>query len=64
MILTVTPAQAQRLAALVSAAQQAQRAAQDAVTLLTLGHVPPEAVLDDINTDDGMLTFRGVPDAG
>ena len=64
MQVTVTPQQAQHLAAVVSAAQHAQRAAQDAVTLLTLGHVPAEAVLADINTDDGVLTFREAPDAG
>lgn len=54
---TVTPLQAQYLAGLVAEAQRAQRVANEAVALLTLGHVPADAVLADINTDTGTLTF-------
>ena len=54
---TVTPLQAAHLAGLVAEAQKAQRAASEAVALLTLGHVPADAVLADINTDTGTLTF-------
>ena len=54
---TVTPLQAQYLAGLVSEAQRAQRVANEAVALLTLGHVSADAVLADINTDTGTLTF-------
>jgi hypothetical protein len=59
---TVTPLQAAYLAGLVADAQKAQRVAGEAVALLTLGHVPPAAVLADINTDTGVLTFTGGPD--
>lgn len=55
--LTVTPLQAAYLAGLVAEAQKAQRIANEAVALLTLGHVPAAAVLQDINTDTGTLTF-------
>lgn len=58
MTVTVTPLQANYLAGLVAEAQKAQRIANEAVALLTLGHVPAEAVLEDINTDTGTLTFR------
>ena len=54
---TVTPLQAHYLAGLVREAQQAQAKANDAVALLTLGHVPPDAVLANINTDTGELSF-------
>lgn len=54
---TVTPLQAHYLAGLVAEAQKAQRVANEAVALLTLGHVPAGAVLQDINTDTGTLTF-------
>lgn len=54
---TVTPLQAAYLAGLVQEAQKAQRVAQEAVALLTLGHVPADAVLQDINTETGVLTF-------
>jgi hypothetical protein len=59
LIVTVslTPAQAQHLAALVSAAQRAQQLAQDAVTLLAMGLVPDGAVLTHIDTDTGACTF-------
>jgi hypothetical protein len=55
---TVTPLQAAYLAGLVQTAQQAQTAANEAVALLTLGHVPGGATLEDINTDTGVLTLR------
>jgi hypothetical protein len=57
--LTVTPEQARYLAGLVAGAQKAQRVAGEAVALLTLGHVPAAAVLQDINTETGVLTFSG-----
>lgn len=59
----VTPPQAAYLAGLVSEAQRAQRVAHEAVALLTLGHVPAGAVLQDINTDTGALTFTEGPGA-
>lgn len=70
--LTVTPAQAQALAQRIAAARAAEQAAHDALTLLTLGHVPADAVLADVNTDTGVLTFHvqqppspeGADDAG
>lgn len=55
--LTITPLQAAYLAGLVSEAQKAQRTANEAVALLTLGHVPASAVLTHIDTDTGTLTF-------
>ena len=57
MHLTVTPAQAQRLAAEM---QQMQRTLE----LLTLGTAVAGMALLSVNTDDGTLTFREVPDAG
>ena len=57
MTVTLTPLQAAYLAGLVSEAQKAQQAANEALALLTLGHVPSDAVLQDINTDTGVLTF-------
>lgn len=57
MTVTVTPLQAAYLAGLVSEAQKAQRVANEAVALLTLGHVPAAAVLANINTDTGELSF-------
>ena len=56
MHLTVTPAQAQRLAAEM---QQMQRTLE----VLTLGTAVAGLALLSVNTDDGTLTFRGVPDA-
>lgn len=61
---TVTPLQAAYLAGLVAEAQKAQRIASETLALLTLGHVAPTATLQDINTDTGVLTFTGAPDAG
>ena len=55
--LSLTPQQAQYLAGLAAEAQKAQRVANEALALLTLGHVPASAVLQDINTDTGTLTF-------
>ena len=54
----VTPQQAERLAALLTDAQRAHKVYADAVALLTLGHVAPDAVLENIDTDTGVLTFR------
>lgn len=56
MHLTVTPAQAQRLAAEM---QQMQRTLE----LLTLGTDAAGRALLSVNTDDGTLTFREVTDA-
>lgn len=58
----LSPAQAGYVANLVTAAQRAQQAANEAVALLTLGHVPAGAILSDINTDTGVLTFTEVLD--
>lgn len=66
MTVTVTPLQAAYLAGLVAEAQKAQRVANEAVALLTLGHVPAAAVLTHIDTDAGVLTFsvaEGPPSA-
>lgn len=54
---TLTTQQAEHLAGLVRDIQRAQQVASDALALLTLGHVPADAVLRDINTDTGVLTF-------
>lgn len=58
---TVTPLQAQYLAGLVQEAQKAQRAANEALALLTLGHVPAGAVLQNVDVETGVLTFAGPP---
>jgi hypothetical protein len=55
--ITLTPAQAQHVAALIQQAQTAKQSADDAVTLLTLGLVPAGAALTDVNTDTGVCTF-------
>jgi hypothetical protein len=57
MTLTVTVAQAQRLAAEM---QQMQRTLE----LLTLGTPAQGRTLASVNTDDGTLTFHVAPDAG
>lgn len=57
MTVTVTLSQAAYLAGLVQEAKQAQQKANEALALLTMGHVPPNTVLEDINTDTGVLTF-------
>lgn len=59
--LTVTPAQAAHLAALLRDAQTAHQRLREALTLLTLGQVPEGATLTDINTDTGVLSFRVEP---
>ena len=57
MQITVTPAQAQRLAAEL---QQMQRTLE----VLTLGTVAAGCALAGVNTDDGTLTFHaGASDA-
>jgi hypothetical protein len=59
---TVTPKQAEYLAALLTQAKRAQTVYAEAVALLTLGYVAPDAVLTNIDTDTGVLTFTGAPD--
>ena len=56
MQVTVTPAQAQRLAAEM---QQMQRTLE----LLTLGTAAAGRALLSVNTDDGTLTFADPPEA-
>jgi hypothetical protein len=57
--LTVTPAQAQKLAAALNVARDAQARAQDVLDTLTAGHpLDAGAVLADVNTDTGVLTFH------
>jgi hypothetical protein len=58
MTVTVTTKQAEYLAALLTQMQRAQSVYAEAVALLTLGHVAPDAVLENIDTDTGVLTFR------
>jgi hypothetical protein len=55
MTLTVTPAQAQRIAAQMHALQAT-------LELLTLGTPAHGRTLASVNTDDGTLTFHEVPD--
>lgn len=64
MIVSLTPEQARYVASLVQQAQHAQRAVNEAVALLALGHVPTTATLADVNVETGALTFHvpEVPD--
>lgn len=55
--LVVTCKQAEYLADVVSKSQHAQRVANDAIELLTLGHHLEGFVLTNINTNTGVLTF-------
>lgn len=67
MIVTVTPAQAQHVAALLTAANEAQQRVIQAVTLLSLGQVPEGTPFVSVNTDDATLLFHvehEAPDAG
>lgn len=61
MIVTVTTQQAAYLASLLQTAQRAQTAFGEALALVTLGHVGPEATLQHIDTDAGTLTFAVPP---
>jgi hypothetical protein len=55
---TVTPAQAAHVAALVQQARTAQDALEQAVRLLTLGADLPEgSTLFHVDTDTGVFTF-------
>ncbi len=57
MIVTVSPEQAQYVAALLQQAQQAQQAFSQAVTLLALGRVSHGAVFQHVNPETGELVF-------
>lgn len=65
-VVTVTPAQAQRIAELVRRARKASDDVDTVVRLLGLGHVPPTATLADVNVATGALTFTlpPAPDEG
>lgn len=62
MQLTVSVAQAEELAQMVHDRTAAIARAAECLRLLSLGHVPPGAVLESIDTDTGVLTFQAVPD--
>lgn len=53
----LTVEQAQILVAAMQRAKQEQAAAEHVLHILTVGRVPAGAILQDINTDNGMLTF-------
>lgn len=54
---TVTPAQARLLAQRIETARAARAEADATLALLTLGHGLDDAVLTDVNTVTGVLTF-------
>ncbi len=58
---TVTLEQAQHVASLVQASQQAKAALESTVQLLVLGH-GVSGTLAHIDVDTGVLTFTGAPD--
>lgn len=66
MTVTVTPEQAAALAEHVQAAQTAHARAQETLRILTLGLLPADAALTDVNCETGVLTFHveDAPDAG
>lgn len=61
--LSVTTAQAQHIAALVQAQQQASQALSHAVTLLALGTIPDGCTLAGVSVEGHLLTFAEPPEA-
>lgn len=59
--LSITTAQAQHIAALVQAQQQASQALSQAVTLLALGTIPDGCTLAGISVEGQVLTFHEPP---
>lgn len=55
---TVTPAQAQRLARAIADAEAARLRYADMVATLAAGHVPDHAVFQGIDTDTGVMSFH------
>lgn len=58
----LTLEQSRAVAAALAEAQQAHARVVELVRVLTLGVMPAGAILVDVNTDTGVLTFRS-PDA-